>query len=49
LVKWEDADGNELSEVFDYAVATCAPGACDEAEGELDEWVLTELGLLVRP
>ena len=46
LVRWRDAAGEEVTEVFDVAVVTCAPSACDEAGEEPDEWALEELGLV---
>ena len=45
VVSWIDGDGNRGSETFDFAVQTCAPGACDRDPDE-DYWLLEELGLL---
>jgi hypothetical protein len=45
VVSWIDGDGNRGSETFDFAVQTCAPGACNRDPGE-DDWLLKELGLL---
>lgn len=45
VVSWIDGDGNRGSRTFDFAVLTCAPGACDGASSE-DERLLEELGLL---
>lgn len=44
-VSWIDGDGNRGSETFDFAVQTCAPGACERDPGD-DDWLLKELGLV---
>jgi hypothetical protein len=44
VVSWIDGNGNPGSEIFDFAVQTCAPGACERDPGEGD-WLLKELGL----
>lgn len=45
MVSWIDGDGHQGREIFDFAVQTCAPGACDRDPGD-DDWLLKELGLL---
>lgn len=45
VVSWIDGEGNPGSMTFDFAVQTCAPGACD-GDSSGDEWLLKELGLL---
>ncbi len=47
VVSWIDGEGNRGSRTFDFAVQTCAPGACDRVSSE-DDWLLKELGLLNR-
>lgn len=44
VVTWIDGNGKRGSEIFDFAVQTCAPGACERDPGE-DDWLLKELGL----
>lgn len=41
-IRWRDADGIEGSRVYDLAVVTCAPGAC---EVQSTDQFLRELGL----
>lgn len=45
VLSWIDGDGNPGSKTFDFAVQTCAPGACDRDLSE-DHWLLKELGLI---
>ena len=44
-VRWVDANGVAGARMFDIAVYTCAPGACDVEADDADP-VLRELGLL---